>query len=71
MRFVIPVYLLICVIAVVSFFAPHDDTDAPGSRSGLAIYVDYKTGCEYLGRTFGGLTPRLNVNGSAVCGIGR
>lgn len=44
-----------------------DTTDAPGSRSGLRLYTDHMTGCEYLG-TRNGLTPRLDNTGRQICG---
>lgn len=45
---------------------PHDDTDAPGQRSGLSLYTDRLTGCQYVG-TFFSLTPRLNSAGLPIC----
>jgi hypothetical protein len=43
-----------------------DDTDSPNDfkRSGLFLYTDYGTGVQYLGNRHGGLTPRLNKDGS-------
>ncbi len=41
-----------------------DDTD-PGSwgaRSGMALYTDALTGCQYLGKN-NSLTPRVDKNG--------
>ena len=56
-------------IAVVGRFAPHDNTDPPGGRSGLGLYIDALTGCEYLSAgLFGGITPRLDRSGKHVCG---
>jgi len=40
-----------------------DSTDPVGGVSGMSIFVDHKTGLQYLGR-YGGLTPRLNKDGS-------
>jgi len=37
-------------------------------RSRMSIYVDNRTGCHYLGKLFGGLTPRLRPDGSHICG---
>jgi hypothetical protein len=44
----------------------HDDTDAPGQRSGLSLYTDSLTGCQYVG-TFFSLTQRLNSAGLPIC----
>lgn len=49
-----------------------DDSDPPGGRSGLLIYTDNLTGCQYLARPgLNGdaepLTPRLRADGSQVC----
>lgn len=53
--------VLLAVVIVVMLLAPYDSTDPPGGRSGLSIYVDHATGCEYLSRH--GLTPRLDGQG--------
>jgi hypothetical protein len=49
-----------------------DDSDPPGGRSGLIIFTDNLTGCQYLARSsFNGapepLTPRLHADGTQVC----
>lgn len=49
---------------------PYDDSDPPGEkeRSGLRIYTDHRTGCQYVGAGFlGGIIPRRNPDGSQVC----
>lgn len=38
-----------------------DSTDPPGGRSGMTIYTDQATGCEYLSKR--GLTPRVDGKG--------
>lgn len=45
-----------------------DDSDPGtwGARSGMAVYVDHKTGCEYLSAG-GGFGPRLDSTGHQVC----
>lgn len=43
-----------------------DDTDGK-TRSGLNLYTDHKTGCQYLGNG-SGLTPRMDALGYQVCG---
>ena len=44
-----------------------DATDSASIRSGMSLYTDYGTGCQYLGRD-GALTPRLGADGKQVCG---
>lgn len=42
-----------------------DDSDPANGRSGMSVYIDHATGCEYLSaRHDGGITPRLNANGT-------
>ena len=61
--------ILCCVLIVIGFYVlnpvPYDDTDDPitNTRSGLRLYVDNLTGCEYLGTLLGSLTPRLDGDG--------
>jgi hypothetical protein len=61
----------VCVyflIAAYGKYSAHDDTDPPDGRSGLALYRDALTGCEYVGHPWpGGITPRLRADGSQVC----
>jgi hypothetical protein len=51
--------------------APHDDTDPPGGRSGLRLFTDHHTGCQYLGNPFGGITPRVDREGRHICNVDR
>jgi len=44
----------------------HDDTDPPDSHSGLTLYTDNLTGCQYLS-VHGALTPRRDRQGQPVC----
>ena len=47
-----------------------DDTDNPvtKTRSGLSLYTDHGTGCQYLkAGMFGNLIPRLDENGNQIC----
>jgi Family of unknown function (DUF6440) len=49
---------------------PKDDSDPPDGRSGLVIYTDHLTGCQYLraGSVFSrDLTPRLDKQGKQIC----
>lgn len=56
-----------------SFFGPRpsDDTDPPGGRSGLGLYTDARTGCQYLTRPGTGITPRVDREGKHICDGGR
>ena len=47
-----------------------DDTDQDqpgGERSSMTIFTDHGTGCQYLGRAFTALIPRLDKDGNHVC----
>ena len=44
-----------------------DDTDSPGSRSGLGLRIDDGTGCHWLESRYGGLAPRLAADGKQIC----
>lgn len=45
-----------------------DDTDPPNGRSGLTLYTDNLTGCQYLAIHYNsGLTPRMGKDGKQVC----
>lgn len=51
-------------------FGGRDDTDSKilKKRSGLSLYTDYATGCQYIkGGLFGTTTPRLDQNGEHIC----
>jgi hypothetical protein len=55
-------------IAALGRCTPKDDTDPHDRRSGMRLYRDAMTGCEYLSPgVFGGLTPRLDQHGRHVC----
>ena len=63
------------VIMLFSWLTPYDDTDDEASkeRSGMVLFTDYGTGCQYVGtgQIWGNssLTPRLDSNGNQVCGL--
>jgi hypothetical protein len=54
------------VVSVISTTAGYragwDSTDGQHERSGMSLYVDHGTGCQYLGR-IGVLTPRMQGDG--------
>ena len=50
-------------------YRPWEPTDnyVTGERSGLTIYTDAHTGCQYLQTNLGGLTARLRPTGKHIC----
>lgn len=58
--------ILFVITLVIEFLRPTDSTDVSRfNRSGLAVYTDNATGVQYIkAGMFGGLTPRLNADGS-------
>jgi len=69
-------YLIYTLVTIIVIFtlntcAPYDSTDnsTKNVRSGMKLYTDHLTGCQYLstGILIGNLTPRLNTNGSPMC----
>lgn len=61
--------VLFLILAALFNGMSRDDTDNPeGKRSGLTLYTDHRTGCQYIqGSIFGGITPRLDANGKPMC----
>jgi len=45
----------------------YDSTDSEEGRSGLRLFTDDLTGCQYLGTAMGGITPRLNEESQHIC----
>lgn len=50
-----------------AFHIGQDTTDGPDSRSGLALFTDHMTGCQYVGSPYGGVTPRIDRDGNPIC----
>lgn len=66
--------MLIGVSLLVACSPEDDDTavaqrDANGQRTGLVIFTDAATGCQYV-RTLrrDGIAPRMNRDGKQICG---
>lgn len=59
-------FVLAAVVLVYALIGGKDDTDGPRSRSGMRLFIDNRTGLHYLGGTFGGITPRLNIDGTQM-----
>jgi hypothetical protein len=62
-------FIILSMLVSQGLFPPRDDSDvADGNRSGLVIFRDALTGCEYLARPLIGTpTPRMNKDGKQVC----
>ena len=65
-------YLFIVWLFMIALYSvtgrfDYDSTDKGRDRSGLSLFVDNMTGCHYLGNEHGGMTPRLDQNGSHIC----
>lgn len=67
MKFIDWVILVIITVGFLRMWNhPYDDTDdvVNKKRSGLVLYTDNKTGCQYLSPgLFGNLSPRLDGQG--------
>ena len=66
------IILLISVLSILTLFLidgkrEYDNTDTATERSGMSLYTDNKTGCQYLTVLFGALTPRMNSTGKQIC----
>lgn len=55
------------VFALANTYIGRDDTDGK-RRSRLVVYIDHKTGVEYVGTPLGGLTVRVDENGKPMKG---
>lgn len=72
-RFLTFICFVIIFSAIANWLAPWDSTDnaEEKERSGMTLYIDHLTGCQYLSGSnlFGstGMTPRLNKDGTQYC----
>lgn len=66
MKIFIVVILIIGISVFIGWLTPTDSTDiSRWNRSGLGVYTDNATGVQYVkAGMFGGITPRLNSDGS-------
>jgi hypothetical protein len=57
------------LVALFKWAIPYDDTDdvAQGNRSGMHLYIDHGTGCQYVSGFLSGMTPRMGADGKQVC----
>lgn len=53
----------IMLILLATLAVPYDNSDDPDDlrRSGMIVFTDHLTGCQYLGRVVGGLTPNYGM----------
>lgn len=68
-RWVLLIISFLVFTLILDWFTPYDDSDDKQAkeRSGLSVYTDHLTGCQYLGKTFGPPTPRMGKDGKQVC----
>ena len=52
------------------FWSNNNDRSESDGRSGLVVFTDSQTGCQYVGWKFHALTPRLDNNGKQICAKG-
>lgn len=67
--FAVPIAAVCFIYWFLNATLVYDDTDDVGNekRSGASLIIDYETGCHYLGKLFGGITPRMDKNGKHIC----
>lgn len=61
------VWIFVYMVTWDDAHSPHNPTDPAVGRSGMRLYRDTGTGCEYLAPLFGGLTPRMDSTGKQMC----
>lgn len=61
-------FVITLFVGGICLLSPTDNTDVSyWERSGMRLYTDNLTGCQYLGGLFGAPTPRLDATGEHVC----
>ena len=60
------ILMILALVSLVGCGGMKDDTDPSDGVSGLGLYTDHLTGCQYLTRGRN-LTPRMNAEGKQVC----
>lgn len=60
------VFVVVCALVLSSCLSDTDSTDGPEGHSGMTLHTDNLTGCQYLSRYHGGITPRLDGYGHHI-----
>lgn len=64
--------VVLCVLFLLSGCVKRDDTDSQDGISGMGLFTDHGTGCQYLGYGVGSsgkaLTPRIAADGKSHLG---
>lgn len=69
MKYLPTIFITLFLLWASTDITAYDDTDdtANKERSGMRLFTDYGTGCQYLqAGLFGGMTPRWNHAGDHV-----
>lgn len=56
-------------VMIATVLLPPDSTDPVGGRSGLTLYTDALTGCQYARGSSGGTVPRYGRDGRQICEV--
>ena len=70
-RFILFLIIFLTIHTFVENIYNYDDTDNKDEkeRSGLGLYTDNRTGCQYLSAgLFGGIIKRVDKDGNHICG---
>lgn len=62
-NFLILFFITTVILSVINWETDDSDVDF-WNRSGFSVHTDNKTGLQYISVPFGGITPRLNVDGT-------
>ena len=66
-RFVVALIVGIVLVAAAVLARGHNDTDPPGGHSGLTVYTDNLTGCQYItAAVLSTPNPRMDGHGHQV-----
>jgi hypothetical protein len=68
MKFLLGLMTAALVQYGLSQLRPYDTTDYADRRSGLGLYEDAMTGCQYLSAGLSGITPRMARDGKTHLG---
>jgi hypothetical protein len=71
---IVPKLAAAAVICLVVAACARDNSDPPDGRSGVSVFTDALTGCQYIGWSpallgAAALTPRMDATGKQVCKV--